>query len=98
MINITAPINNLGYGVASYNIVKALFKGGEKLQLHPIGPVDPGSGGEFLQDIVQNHSLQLDNSAPSVKIWHQNDSFINPFFFLELTYFNSIFSKAGNFN
>lgn len=73
MINITAPINNLGYGVASYNIVKALFKQGEKLQLHPIGPVDPGSGGEFLQDIMQNHSLQLDSSAPSVKIWHQND-------------------------
>jgi glycosyltransferase involved in cell wall biosynthesis len=72
MINITAPINNLGYGIASYNIIKALFKGGQKIRLHPIGAVDLMVDSSFLKDIIESYG-DVDRSAPCVKIWHQND-------------------------
>ena len=72
MINITAPINNLGYGVASYNIIKHLVSSGENVQLIPIGTPEPLDGSEFLQSIAYRPRLE---DSPSVKIWHQNDLF-----------------------
>ena len=69
MINLTAPINNLGYGVAGYNIYKELYK------LHPSSALYPISTPEFLDEYIeaglQNRGSIKD--APSVKIWHQND-------------------------
>lgn len=70
MINLIAPINTLGYGVASYNILRQLFKCDENVVLYTIG--DP----EFTDDIVmrtiknqQDHSKEF----PILKIWHQHD-------------------------
>tara|TARA_R110002020_G_scaffold194354_8_gene395127 strand:+ start:3899 stop:4966 length:1068 start_codon:yes stop_codon:yes gene_type:complete len=74
MINITAPINNLGYGIASFNIIKQLINMKEDVILHPIGPIDQMVDGDFLQGIIKKFNkddLRLD--VPSVKIWHQND-------------------------
>ena len=70
MINVTAPINTLGYGVASYNIIKHLYGIGEQVSYFPIGNPEPPEE----QDFLKNMMLQSPSSrAPSVKIWHQND-------------------------
>ena len=71
MINLIAPINNLGYGVAGYNIFKSLFALDRTTALYPI------STPEFIDSAIQSG---LDNRhdqtvKPCVKIWHQNDLF-----------------------
>ena len=69
MINLIAPINNLGYGVAGYNITKALSQTGN-VALYPIAPP------EFTDDIIENaiaNQQRLNLSSPCIKLWHQND-------------------------
>ena len=71
MVNLIAPINNLGYGVAGYNIFKSLFALDRTTSLYPI------STPEFFDAAIQSG---LDNRCdqtvkPCVKIWHQNDLF-----------------------
>lgn len=71
MIKLIAPINNLGYGVAGYNIYKELFK------LHPSTALYPISKPEFLDECIEagmeNRVHAIHSHQPSVKIWHQND-------------------------
>lgn len=69
MLNLTAPINNLGYGVAGYNIYKELYK------LHPSTALYPISNPEFIDEYVEAGLKNRGSitNAPSVKIWHQND-------------------------
>ena len=69
MINLIAPINNLGYGVAGYNIFKSLYKINPSTTLYPI------SQPEFIDDYVAagiNNQSEV-TGLPSVKIWHQHD-------------------------
>ncbi len=70
MVNVTAPINTLGYGVASYNIIKNLYSIGEQVSYFPIGNPEPPEPEDFLRHVMYN---MYDKNAPSVKIWHQND-------------------------
>lgn len=70
MINITAPINSLGYGIASYNIIKHLVNSGQKIQFFPIGQPEAIEGSEFLGSIIHK---EVSVNSPSVKIWHQHD-------------------------
>lgn len=69
MLNLTAPINSLGYGVAGYNIYKELYK------LHPSVALYPIHKPEFIDEYIvaglKNRGSLKD--APSVKLWHQND-------------------------
>jgi glycosyltransferase involved in cell wall biosynthesis len=71
MINLIAPINNLGYGVAGYNIFKELYK------LHPSTALYPISKPEFFDEYIdagmENRIHAIHAHQPSVKIWHQND-------------------------
>ncbi|HBY67945.1 MAG TPA: hypothetical protein DEG69_09390, partial [Flavobacteriaceae bacterium] len=68
MINITAPINSLGYGIASYNIIKNLLKQGQQINYLPIGKP------EIQDPIIQKIAVkELYEKAPSVKIWHQHE-------------------------
>ncbi len=70
MLNIQTPINNLGYGVAGYNILRELYEIDKTICLYPIG--QPEQSDEFIQHSLQNISnLALDR--PFVKIWHQHD-------------------------
>lgn len=73
-INIIAPINQLGYGVVSLNIVKSLSSLGVNVSLFPIGGQIqcPSSDVAVINKCVRNATL-YDPSAPCVKIWHQND-------------------------
>tara|TARA_Y100000590_G_scaffold345698_3_gene395545 strand:- start:25305 stop:26342 length:1038 start_codon:yes stop_codon:yes gene_type:complete len=72
MINLMAPINQLGYGVAGLNILKSLQKQCE-VSLFPIG--QPQVTNQADADAVTKGieaSKLFDSQAPCVKIWHQN--------------------------
>lgn len=72
-INLVAPINQLGYGVAGYNILASLIKSGHSVALFPIGGVTWPSSDES-NNILSNAtkaSTMFNASAPSVRIWHQ---------------------------
>lgn len=72
MINLMTPINDLGYGVAGLNILKALQKHTE-VALHVIG--QPQATRKEDIDAVKKSletARSFDPNAPCVKIWHQN--------------------------
>jgi len=71
-IKLIAPINNLGYGVAGYNLFKELFN------IYPSTALYPISNPEFVDDYIiaglNNRKISaLHKQATCVKIWHQND-------------------------
>jgi glycosyltransferase involved in cell wall biosynthesis len=70
MINLQCPINNLGYGVASFNVLRELYRRDPSVALYPIG--QPEIMEDFIQDCLNNiRNFKLDR--PHVKIWHQHD-------------------------
>lgn len=72
-INLMAPINQLGYGIAGLNVLKALQKHAN-VSLFPIG--QPQLTSQEDADIVQAalHTARFfDSKAPCIKIWHQHD-------------------------
>ena len=73
MINIIAPINPLGYGVAGWNITKELSKITD-IALWPIGNVHATSqeDADILQKAIANTQL-FESEALCLKIWHQHD-------------------------
>tara|TARA_R100000700_G_C3168325_1_gene143229 strand:- start:376 stop:1449 length:1074 start_codon:yes stop_codon:yes gene_type:complete len=77
MINLIAPINNLGYGVAGYNIFKSLHSIDPSVALYPIAK--PEFVDQYIQAGLSNRyksCVDKDGTIgklPSVKIWHQND-------------------------
>jgi len=76
-INIVCPVNQLGYGIVSTNIVKEIAK---KLDvfLWPIGQIDKSINDyQFFEDLNKKSDF-YDKDAPSLKIWHQNDLSMHP--------------------
>ena len=72
MINLIAPINTLGYGVAGYNILKALYNLDNSVTLYPIGsPEDIDTTG-IVHNAIQNQVKPALN-RPCIKIWHQHE-------------------------
>jgi glycosyltransferase involved in cell wall biosynthesis len=73
MINVIAPINQLGYGIASLNIVKALSKI-EDVALWPISQpqVTNEQDANVIRKCIDN-SKYPDFNAPCIRIWHQHD-------------------------
>jgi len=70
MLNIFAPINNLGYGIHANNMIKALRNNDVKLSLNVIGQVQPNDYYKLnLEELHGNYSL-FDSSAPSLHIFH----------------------------
>lgn len=71
-INLQAPINQLGYGVAGLNILKALQKKAE-VSLFVIGQpqVTNQADADAVRKGIQT-SQDFDHYAPCIKIWHQN--------------------------
>lgn len=73
-LNLTAPINVLGYGTASYNLLIELTKLYD-VALWPIGNIDYPVP-EYQQKVIQqtlNNQATFDSHAPSLRIWHQFD-------------------------
>jgi len=72
MINLMTPINNLGYGVAGLNILKALQKQTD-VALHIIGQPDVSCDEDIAAVKKGLEKAKLfDRRAPCIKIWHQN--------------------------
>jgi len=73
-INISAPINSTGYGIASFNIIKGIQNLGNTISYFPIGQpsVDSQSDHDYVVKILQQRHL-CDINAPFLKIWHQFD-------------------------
>ena len=71
-INLQAPINQLGYGVAGLNILKALQKKAE-VSLFPIGQpqVTNQEDATAVRKGIEVANT-FDHKAPCIKIWHQN--------------------------
>jgi glycosyltransferase involved in cell wall biosynthesis len=72
-INLQAPINQLGYGVAGINILKALQAQNVEVSFFPIG--QPQVTNQADADAVRKGmetARTFDVQAPCVKIWHQN--------------------------
>jgi glycosyltransferase involved in cell wall biosynthesis len=92
LINLITPINNLGYGVAGYNIFKSLYTINPSTTLYPISK--PEFIDEYVAAGINNQSAT--EEFPSVKIWHQHDLHFNVgknkhigFPIFELTEFNT---------
>ena len=72
-INLQAPINQLGYGVAGTNILKALQAQDVEVSFFPIG--QPQVTNQADADAVRKGmetAQTFDPQAPCIKIWHQN--------------------------
>ena len=72
-LNLQAPINQLGYGVAGINILKALQAQNVEVSFFPIG--QPQVTNQADADAVRRGletAKTFDPQAPCVKIWHQN--------------------------
>jgi len=97
-LNLSCPINNTGYGIASWNILKNLYNLNQDISYFPIGQPSVSSKEDY--DIIvklYNNSYNFDSYSPFVKIWHQFDLashigkgvyFALPFF--ELDTFNAM--------
>ena len=73
MINVIAPINPLGYGVAGLNITKALSTLTD-VALWPIGQVQITSKEDHDAILpLVNNTANFKHDAPCIKIWHQHD-------------------------
>jgi glycosyltransferase involved in cell wall biosynthesis len=72
-INILGPINQLGYGIASLNIVKALAKE-NNVSLFVIGQpqITNQEDADIISQTIKN-SQYPDFNAPCLRIWHQHD-------------------------
>ncbi len=72
-INLMAPINQLGYGVASLNILKALQAEGVEVSLFPISEPQVTTESDK-HAVLRGISIAkfYNPNAPCIKIWHQN--------------------------
>ena len=72
-INLSCPINQTGYGISSFNILKELSKSSE-LSYFPLGNPSVQSQEEYnlVQSLLNNQDL-ADINSPFIKIWHQFD-------------------------
>lgn len=96
-LNLMAPINSLGYGVAGLNILKHLIQDID-VTLFPIGPVEVYSKEEAaMVSRVAKKPPMFDHTAPCLKIWHEYDlaerigsSTFFSFPFFEITKFDKV--------
>lgn len=94
MLNLIAPINNLGYGIAGWNILKALYAIDHSVTLYPISQPDNFDDVNIIAQTI-NNQINFDTNKPCIKLWHQHD--------LQLkvgsgTYFGFPIFELTNFN
>lgn len=79
-INLVGPIGNLGYGVATFNILKQLMALGHNVSLFPIGEAHFQGDEEAkrLIDTATQRATHFNPNAPSVRVWHQHDMSLFP--------------------
>lgn len=75
-ISLTAPINQLSYGLVSQNIIKALTDQGVNVSLFPINTIRQedviGQNVEVITKAIKNAEF-FQPDASSLRVWHQNN-------------------------
>jgi glycosyltransferase involved in cell wall biosynthesis len=73
-LNLIAPINQLGYGVAGINTLKALQQEGVNVSFFPIGQpqVVTQEDAQAVKRGMESAKL-FDSNAPCIRMWHQHD-------------------------
>jgi glycosyltransferase involved in cell wall biosynthesis len=71
-INLTCPVNRLGYGVVGANILKALVRAGVSVACWPIGRIDAQRDDQPFIDEAMGRQATFDGSSPSLRIAHQD--------------------------
>lgn len=71
-INLSAPINQLGYGVVGTNLLIELSKS-HNVSLWPIGPIDCEEKIIPIAKSSLKNASSFDYDAPSFRLWHQWD-------------------------
>lgn len=72
-INVTAPVNSLGYGYVSLNVLRGLEAIGEEPALWPIGRVEAPQEHATLIRKAIGRQERFCKDAPSLRIYHQFD-------------------------
>lgn len=72
-VNVSAPINRLGYGVAATNFIYEMNERGVDTSLWPIGGLECDN--KYVESVKKSVCRQeyYDVNAPSLKIWHPHD-------------------------
>jgi hypothetical protein len=74
MLNLTAPLNQLGFGVHSLNLALALERAGKEPALWPIGPIDlPQEHADTVRTQIARQATYASGS-PSLRIFHPFDA------------------------
>tara|TARA_R110000824_G_scaffold279515_4_gene467711 strand:+ start:208 stop:1287 length:1080 start_codon:yes stop_codon:yes gene_type:complete len=73
-LNLTAPINDLGYGVAGLNVLKGLVRNECKVSYWPIGQATAHTEEDvsIIKSCIANTEY-FNKEAPSLRLWHQHD-------------------------
>jgi len=74
MLNIYAPINNLGYGIHASNIIKSLIENGQEVNLTTIGQIQSDPYFEIYWKEAEKNKEKFNSSNPSVFIFHDEHS------------------------
>ncbi len=72
-LNLTAPVNSLGYGQVGKNLLAALEAAGAECAWWPIGPVEAEPQYHEVLRTSQSRQASYDPSAPSLRVFHQFD-------------------------
>jgi glycosyltransferase involved in cell wall biosynthesis len=73
MLNLYAPINNLGYGIAGYNILKSLYNLNYPVTYFNIGqPEEMIDNTPIINTWFNSNTHKISVNSPCLKIWHQN--------------------------
>jgi len=72
-LNLTCPINTLGYGCVGTNLFKEFCAASVDVKLWPIGQVDCHPSLMPLVQRAYNEKHNYYPRAPSLRIWHQHD-------------------------
>lgn len=72
-LNLSCPINKLGYGVAATNILSSLINNGVNVSLFPLNPYNMEADLKHHINIQKaiNQANQFDKNAHSLRIYHQ---------------------------
>lgn len=70
-LNLTAPVNTLGFGHAAVNLLQAFHDAGVESSWFPIGAVDYQPHHESAVRAAFERAKRYDPNAPSLRVWHQ---------------------------
>lgn len=72
-INLIAPLNQLGYGVAGQNVSLELNSLDNTVALFPVGPLDVDDERKAIFESMKVNAGFYDIDAPCLRIWHQDN-------------------------